>query len=341
MAQILNINASVVNLGNRTAPFATLTYTLTNASNEEKTLATDSLKNIAVGVSKKSQFSLDTSNLYGKNSIRIDLNQPGVTEPFTLNNVLIREFFVRTDTGRPQLEILIDNEMLPSDFEPVSNLQVPALPFVSSQPTIEIIIKDEGAFQLLNDTSLIQIELDKDAVNFTDPNIQFQPGTANKNEARIFYTPDLSGRDTTHTLFLRVFDAAGNVAEESPYQVHFRVQSAFEIETLYPYPNPMHTATTFAFRLRGDDALMAEEFRIRIYTLSGRLIKEFDLIEDPWLLEIPGLRIGWNKLVWDGRDADGDLIATGVYLYKVFLRAEGQRLSVNNNSSVEKLVVLR
>ncbi len=341
VAQILNINASVVNLGNRTAPFATLTYTLTNASNEEKTLATDSLKNIAVGVSKKSQFSLDTSNLYGKNSIRIDLNQPGVTEPFTLNNVLIREFFVRTDTERPQLEILIDNEMLPSDFEPVSNLQDPALPFVSSQPTIEIIIKDEGAFQLLNDTSLIQIELDKDAVNFTDPNIQFQPGTANKNEARIFYTPDLSGRDTTHTLFLRVFDAAGNEAEESPYQVHFRVQSAFEIETLYPYPNPMHTATTFAFRLRGDDVLLAEEFRIRIYTLSGRLIKEFDLIEDPWLLEIPGLRIGWNKLVWDGRDADGDLIATGVYLYKVFLRAEGQRLSVNNNSSVEKLVVLR
>jgi hypothetical protein len=119
------------------------------------------------------------------------------------------------------------------------------------------------------------------------------------------------------------------------------VQSAFEIESMYPYPNPMHTFTTFAFRLRGADALLADEFRMRIYTVTGRLIREFDLIDDPALLEIPGLRIGWNKLRWDGRDADGDLVAPGVYLYKVFLKAEGQSMEVNNDASIEKLVVLR
>ncbi len=341
VAETLRINTSILNLSDTPAPLATLSYTLTDASNQEKNLAVDTLKNISANAQLSSNLSVETVDLFGMNRIRIDLTQQGVTEPFTLNNVLIREFFVHTDNERPRLEILIDNEMLPSDFEPVSNLQDPMLPFVSSQPSIEIIISDEGAFQLLNDTSLVQLELDKKAVHFTDPNIQFQHGTIDKNEARIFYTPDLSGRDTTHTLFLRVFDAAGNEADESPYQVHFRVQSAFEIESLYPYPNPMHTATTFAFRLRGDDALLADEFRIRIYTLSGRLIKEFDLIEEPFLLETPGLRIGWNKLVWDGRDADGDLVATGVYLYKVFLKSDNKSLRVNNSSNVEKLVVLR
>ncbi len=337
----LDVTASVINLSNQSAPLATLTYRLTNALNEESVLKVDTLRNLAPQTSIQSSFSLETTNLAGLNRIQIKLEQPDVIEPFALNNVLIREFAVITDNQQPQLDILIDGEMLPSDFEPVRNLQDPALPFVSTQPTIEITITDDGAFQLLNDTSLVELELDDRRVNFSDPQVDFQPGTQEKNEAKITYTPNLAGSDTTHTLFMRVFDAAGNEADNSPYQVHFRVQSTFEIESLYPYPNPMHTATTFAFRLRGDNAMLTEDFRIRVYTLSGRLIKEFDLIEDPGLLEIPGLRIGWNKVTWDGRDADGDLIAPGVYLYKVFLRSDGQQIDVNNSTSVEKLVVLR
>ncbi len=341
VAQTLDITASILNLSDEPADLATLTFTLTNALNEESVLKTDTIRTVTPGNVYQSSLSLETTNLAGSNRIQISLDQPGIVEPFTLNNVLIREFVVLSDEQEPTLEILIDNEMLPSDFEPVTNLQEPALPFVSSQPTIEITISDEGAFQLLNDTSLVELELDDQTIHFADPQVQFEPGTREKNEAKIYYTPDLAGRDTTHTLFLRVFDPAGNEADQSPYQVHFRVQSAFEIESLYPYPNPMHTATTFAFRLRGDQAALADDFRIRIYTLAGRLIKEFDLIEEPSSLEIPSLRIGWNKLPWDGRDEDGDLIAPGVYLYKVFLRADGQSLNVNNSSSVEKLVVLR
>lgn len=341
IAEILDITASVRNLSTKPAALATLTYTLTNALNEDTIIARDTLRNLAPDIVYESSISVETTNLAGLNRMRIALEQPDVVEPFTLNNVLIREFFVQTDDQKPTLEVLIDDEMLPSDFSPVQNLQDPALPFVSTQPTIEITITDEGAFQLLEDTSLVEIELDDVPIHFTDPQLSFEAGTQSNNTATIYYTPDLSGRDTTHTLFLRVFDPAGNEADQSPYQVHFRVQSEFEIESLYPYPNPMHTFTTFAFRLRGDTAAEADDFRIRIYTLSGRLIQEFDLIEDPSSLEIPSLRIGWNKLQWDGRDADGDLIAPGVYLYKVFLSADGQQIDVNNSTGVEKLVVLR
>ncbi len=341
VAQTLDIATAVTNLSTQSALLATLTYTLTNAQNEESVLAQDTLRDISPGAQFQSTLQVETTDLAGTNRIRIALDQPGVVEPFSLNNVLIREFVVLSDNEEPMLEVLIDSEMLPADFQPVQNLQDPALPFVSTQPTIELTITDDGAFQLLNDTSLVQLELDDVTIHFSDPQVQFEPGTQEKNEARVIYTPDLTGRDTTHTLFARVFDPAGNEADNSPYQVHFRVQSAFEIESLYPYPNPMHTATTFAFRLRGDEAMQADDFRIRIFTLSGRLIKEFDLIEDPGLLEIPGLRIGWNKLPWDGRDADGDRVAPGVYLYKVFLSAAGESLDVNNSSSVEKIVVLR
>ena len=103
----------------------------------------------------------------------------------------------------------------------------------------------------------------------------------------------------------------------------------------------MNSHTVFAFRLRGSDAMLFDEFRLRVYTLTGRLVREFDLVEEPYLLEAGGLRIDWNKLRWDGRDEDGDLIATGVYLYKVFARAEGEPMRVNSASGIEKLVVIR
>jgi len=335
------ISTTIQNLSMAPSALPTLTYTLTDAFNQEQVVGTDTLSILEGGQSSTTEFSVSTESMSGANRLRIQLDQPGFEEPFTLNNLLIKEFFVQNDADKPQLEVLIDNEMLPANPEPVRNLQDPALPFVNAQPTIEIILSDSNPFQLLTDSSLFQIEFDREPISFSNPAIQFQPATEGSNEARVFFTPDLSGRDTTHTLFMRVFDVAGNEAEGSPYQVHFRVQADFEIESLYPYPNPMHAFTTFAFRLRGADALLAEEFRIRIYTVAGRLIQEFDLIDNPELLEIPGLRIGWNKLQWDGRDADGDQVAPGVYLYKVFLRSEGEEISVNNSSSIEKLVVLR
>ena len=49
---------------------------------------------------------------------------------------------------------------------------------------------------------------------------------------------------------------------------------------------------------------------------------------------------GWNKVFWDGRDADGDLLGTGVYLYKVYMKVDGEVVEVNE-APVEKIVVLR
>ena len=341
ISEPIQVRTSIENLSDLASNEATLSYTLTDAANQEFLIGVDTLQVLEAGTTRAVEFEIETGAASGANRLRIELEQPGFEEPYTLNNLLIKEFVVENDTDKPRLEVFIDNEMLPANPEPVRNLQDPSLPFVNAQPTIEIVIADDNPFQLLADTSLFQIEFDRAPVLFSNPAIQFQPATPGNNEARVFFTPDLAGRDTTHTLFLRVFDVAGNEAEGSPYQVHFRVQANFEIENLYPYPNPMAAFTTFAFQLRGSDATLAEDFRIRIYTVAGRLIQEFDLIENPQLLEIPGLRIGWNKLRWDGRDADGDHVAPGVYLYKVFLRSDGQEINVNNKSSIEKLVVLR
>jgi flagellar hook assembly protein FlgD len=69
--------------------------------------------------------------------------------------------------------------------------------------------------------------------------------------------------------------------------------------------------------------------KIKIYTIAGRLIKE---------INIPAVDLSYdfNKIYWDGRDEDGDIIANGVYLYKVILTAGDKTEDV-----IQKLAIVR
>ncbi|MBT8401582.1 MAG: hypothetical protein KJO98_13980, partial [Rhodothermia bacterium] len=202
-----------------------------------------------------------------------------------------------------------------------------------------IVVTDENKFiPLSGDTTIVRVTLNQKDVAFSEL-LQLP---AKKGElTRLLYEPELPASDTVHTLVVEAFDGSGNAAASNPYQVHFRTQTDVELEGVYPYPNPMNTQTVFAFRMRGADAQTIDDFRLRIYTINGRLIREFDLIDNPSQLDSGALRIGWNKLRWDGTDEDGDLVATGVYLYRVFASSEGADLDLGSMSKVEKIVVIR
>jgi len=92
------------------------------------------------------------------------------------------------------------------------------------------------------------------------------------------------------------------------------VDSRFRILNLYNYPNPFQRETYFTFVLAGAQA--PDEVRIRIYTVAGRKIRQI-------VVAGAGLQIGFNRIPWDGRDAEGDEIANGTYLYQVEVRAGG------------------
>ena len=96
------------------------------------------------------------------------------------------------------------------------------------------------------------------------------------------------------------------------------------IKDLYNYPNPMKNETSFLFDLEGFDSEYL--FKIRIYTVGGRLIKELEFTAHS----------GNNQIPWDGKDNDGEYIANGTYLYKL--------ISADNDfpdQKTQKLVVLR
>jgi len=334
--QPLDISVTARNLSADPADLSLLDYILTDASNESVLVHTDTLRGLTDTVT--ASYTVSTLDKVGSDRIQLTLRQPDRVEAATFNNILIRPFVVRRDATAPSFEVRIDGEAFPNDPDPVVNLQDPALPFVSIHPVVEIDVEDDNPFLALKgDTTVVSATLDGASIPFS----VLGSGKRADNTLHLQFSPDLTGADTTHTLVVRVQDTSANQAEGSPYQVHFRVQSEALVEAVYPYPNPMSSFTVFAFRLLGADASVIDDFRLRIYTVNGRLVREFNLIKEPGLSEAGGLRIGWNKIRWDGRDEDGDRVATGVYLYKVLVHAIDAPRDFNQTSKVEKLVVIR
>jgi len=130
-----------------------------------------------------------------------------------------------------------------------------------------------------------------------------------------------------HELHLQAWDNLNNPGKE---KITFRVaeSSGLVLSDVVNYPNPFSDQTSFTFQAQTLSDAALTEVEIKIYTVSGRLIRTIDNL----YLQQPG----FNHYSWDGRDADGDEIANGVYLYKIILREGDESRQV-----IEKMVKLR
>lgn len=125
------------------------------------------------------------------------------------------------------------------------------------------------------------------------------------------------GEELVLSLFAR--DAAGNGVR---HETAFVVGRQLALEYLGTYPNPFQRETRFVFSLSG----VADQARIEIYTVAGRRIRRLD---------IPGPLINYVETLWDGRDFVGDVVANGVYFYR--LTAEGPEGKVEQTGKVARL----
>ena len=343
----LDVELSLANLGAAEQRPVYLTYTWTGSDNVEIVAGRDTVEALPVDSSAVSRVTLPTDGRSGATLLTATATSPGTTERLTFNNTAVRNLRVQRDETPPVVRVFSDNRQIQArpDVDNL-NLKDARLPFVPQQPTLEIRVEDDNPFFPIDDTSHVDLYLAEglptsgtgflttfERVSFTPGLLQFDPAKPNEGipDAVLTYTPDLSERDSTYTLRVEGTDGSGN--EIDPYEVSFRVQSEQVIRDVYPYPNPMNTRTTFAFRVEGGQTETLRDFRLRIYTLAGRLIREFSERD----LETGSLRVGWNMLPWDGRDEDGDRVATGVYLYRVSVEGDEGTFT----GDVEKVSVIR
>lgn len=127
-----------------------------------------------------------------------------------------------------------------------------------------------------------------------------------------------------HTISLKAWDNFNNSNTES---ITFTVaaEGAFVIKDLLNYPNPLVNETTFSFFISHE-----AEIKIQIYTVAGRLIRTLESVAEA----------GFNfNYKWDARDAEGDAIANGVYLYRLSARSVTD--SGKQTDAIGRLVIMR
>jgi hypothetical protein len=174
---------------------------------------------------------------------------------------------------------------------------------ISSSSSLRVVIKDTSGINIVPNSSLqgdqIRLILDNRTSYSLNGDFIYQDGGPYSGSVAIPF-PQLS--EGGHDLRVTAYDCYGNKGTVSR-SVNYIGSGASRLTEVYNYPNPFSSKTWFTFNLHQD-----AEVTIRIYTVTGRLIVE---------LEPGNLKAGYNQVGWDGRDAEGDRPANGVYFYKI------------------------
>jgi len=266
------------------------------------------LRPLAARDTARVRLEASSLGLAGKVDWVAELN-PGGRQPERdlLNNRIQASLRVLPDRLNPLLDVTFDGRRI-LDGE-----------LVSPRPEIAIRLRDENPYRPLNDTALFQVLLRYPGETQLRPlglaDALFQPaGGGGKNQALLVLQPELP-ESGEYRLVVQARDAGGNASGDSDYRITFRVERRPMLSRVLPYPNPFSTATRFVYTLTGLE--VPADYRIQVFTISGRLVRELGPAE------LGPLRIGTHRTdgAWDGTDAFGDRLANGVYLYRVLIEA--------------------
>ena len=266
--------------------------------------------------------SIDSKKFVGENALFLEVN-PNKDQPeqYHFNNFAYKSIYVVQDTLNPLLDVTFDNvHILNNDI-------------ISPKPNILIKLKDDAKWNILNDTSLVEVKVrypDGKTKPFyfnSSDTLQFSgPQSGSDNSALIHFKPYFD-QDGTYELIVSGKDKSENMAGVLEYRVTFDVYNKAMISNLLNYPNPFTTSTAFVFTLTGSE--IPQEFKIQILTVTGKIVREITK------QELGSLKIGKNitEYKWDGTDQFGQRLANGVYLYRVVTGLDGKRLDKFNSKN--------
>ncbi|MBU0529226.1 type IX secretion system sortase PorU [bacterium] len=112
----------------------------------------------------------------------------------------------------------------------------------------------------------------------------------------------LDENSTETHLALKAWDSANNPTE-SEIKLYLLAEAKLKLFNVTNFPNPFAHSTQFTFELT-----RPADVSIAIFTLGGRKIMQFD----PEYFSV-----GFHAIDWNGKDAFGDKLANGVYLYRL------------------------
>jgi hypothetical protein len=259
---------------------------------------------------------INTSTFPGLNTTYLEANPDNdQLEQFHFNNFAYRNLYVKPDSLNPLLDVTFDGvHILNKDI-------------VASKPDILIKLKDEARWMILDDTSLLTLQVrypdgSLRRFYFNNDTVNFVPaGQApnSDNTATINFKPYFPV-DGEYEMIVSGKDKSNNRAGDVQYRVLFEVINKPMISNMLNYPNPFTTSTAFVFTITGSE--VPQNIKIEIMTITGRIVRE--ITKD----ELGSLHIGRNitDFKWDGTDQYGQKLANGIYLYRVVTNLNGKSL---------------
>ena len=213
--------------------------------------------------------------------------------------------FNTKETGRIRAEVpmlgtltlMQSNDTIPPDLQLTVGKQnfIDGDP-VSSEPFIQATLTDDNGIDYI--TRPVHLEISRDNQQFTSiSEAEYRlSNVSGSNQVSLNYqSPELE--PGTYRVRLSASDLEGNKSEE---EIEFRIHKILQLLKAMNYPNPFGDETVITCELTG----AADEMTVKIYSLSGRLVREFT---EP-------ARAGFTMIPWDGQNRDGDEVANGVYL---------------------------
>ncbi|NOY61097.1 MAG: hypothetical protein GXO75_19470, partial [Calditrichaeota bacterium] len=214
-----------------------------------------------------------------------------------------------------EIAILRSEDTEPPAFEPAINGQ-PYIEgkYIGTHPKISIVLQDDNGIDISGENLFLSL----DGKILTPSELGLPDSLQNGNHIMLDINPEFTPGE--HILSLKAHDCSGNVLEAEA--MTFKVSEHFDIRMLGNYPNPFKEETTFAYLLMRP----CDKLSIKIYTASGRLIRELDpriAGDDP-----NPFSADYHEALWDGTDKDGWEVANGVYFYQMKASSHGESKTV-------------
>ncbi len=210
--------------------------------------------------------------------------------------------------------IFVNNDKLPPSIEAnVEGQEFSYGGFVSKNGIVSFLLSDANGIDIFNND--ITIELNGEVVDPSQYTYSFSKGRLTHIPVK-FQLDNLPKGDYNFSVICTDINGNASIAN-----IPFKVNDTFDLINVANYPNPVLTHTTnpdnegntrFTYVLTDD----ADYVEIKVYTISGRLVKTFKNLPNS---------IGYHEYPravkgWDCRDEDGRFLANGTYIYKIIAK---------------------
>lgn len=247
------------------------------------------------------------------------------TVTYDINRIGIYSILQNLDTEPPHIEANVEGQEFTQTLNTSGGQAFTHGGYISKNGVISFVLMDANGIDVFDNIVRLYLSDGTDVTEITNDQYSLTITPGNLNQIPLKYQLNNISKGTYY-ITLECHDVNGN---EENLEIEFIVNDVFDIINFANYPNPVKNATVsyhnsgrtrFTYVLTDD----ADKVNIKIYTVSGRLVKTFkNLPASVGYHEYPRTILGW-----DCRDKDGYFLANGVYFYRI--------TAIKGNKKIEK-----